>query len=173
LFGRWIRSVKYNNPSSVFESKLANAKMYICIGTDLFHTPPSVRDAIIAAAEGEGYSVAVDAPFAGAVVPLSSYQQDRRILSVMIEVNRRLYMDERTGQKRNDFGTVRAAVGRLIVAAAEAAAHRRGGRSIASGRRIAPHRSWKLSLRSTIVAESLMKSASRSGRRSTGPRSGV
>jgi N-formylglutamate amidohydrolase len=46
--------------------------------------------------------------------------------SVMIEVNRQLYMDERTGQKRDDFETVRGTLGRLIVAAAEAAAHRRG-----------------------------------------------
>jgi hypothetical protein len=105
---------------------LANAKTYICVGTDPFHTPPPVRDAIIAAAVGEGCSVAVDVPFAGALVPLSSYQRDRRIPSVMIEVNRHLHMDERTGQKRDDFETVRAAVGQLIVAAAEAAAHRRG-----------------------------------------------
>jgi N-formylglutamate deformylase len=55
------------------------------------------------------------------LVPLSYYGKDRRILSVMIEVNRRLYMDERTEQKRQDFGMVRAAVGRIIVIAAEAA----------------------------------------------------
>jgi anaerobic selenocysteine-containing dehydrogenase len=71
LFGRWIRSVKYNNPNSVFESKLANAKMYICVGTDPFHTTPSVRDAIIAAAEREDYSVAVDVPF-GAFIWMSA-----------------------------------------------------------------------------------------------------
>ena len=94
----------------------------ICIGTDPFHTPSLVRDAIVAAAKTEGYSVAVDAPFAGALVPLSSYRKDRRILSLMIEVNRRLYMDELSGQKTQDFGTVRATVGRLIVTAAEAAA---------------------------------------------------
>jgi N-formylglutamate amidohydrolase len=93
----------------------------ICIGTDTFHTPSAIRDAIVAAAEKEGYSVAVDAPFAGALVPLSSYQTDRRILSVMIEVNRRLYMDELSGQKTPDFGTVRATIGRLIMVAAEAA----------------------------------------------------
>jgi N-formylglutamate deformylase len=93
----------------------------ICIGTDAFHTPPQVRDSIVAAAKEEGYSVAVDAPFSGALVPLSSYQTDRRILSVMIEVNRRLYMDELSGQKTQDFGTVRAAIGRLVIAAAEAA----------------------------------------------------
>lgn len=86
----------------------------ICIGTDPFHTPLSVRDAIVAAAEEVGYSVAVDAPFAGALVPLSSYRKDRRVLSVMIEVNRRLYMDEGTGQKKTEFETVGAAVGRII-----------------------------------------------------------
>jgi N-formylglutamate amidohydrolase len=75
----------------------------------------------LAAAKEVGYSVAVDVPFAGALVPLSSYQTDRRILSVMIEVNKRLYMDELSGQKTHDFGTVRAAIGRLVIAAAEAA----------------------------------------------------
>jgi N-formylglutamate amidohydrolase len=69
------------------------------LGSDEFHTPLSVRDAILTAAEEGGYSVAVDAPFAGALVPLSSYQTDRRILSVMIEVNRRLYVDEHSGVK--------------------------------------------------------------------------
>jgi N-formylglutamate deformylase len=92
----------------------------ICIGTDSFHTPSRVRDAIVAAAEEEGYSVAVNAPFAGALVPLSGYQKDRRVWSVMIEVNRRLYMDEVSGLKRHGFEKVRAAVGRLIVTATEA-----------------------------------------------------
>jgi N-formylglutamate deformylase len=65
--------------------------------------------------------VLVDAPFAGALVPLVSFRKDRRVLSVMIEVNRRLYMDENTGLKRPDFEQVRAAVGRLIIAAADEA----------------------------------------------------
>ncbi len=92
-----------------------------CIGTDPFHTPSVIRDAIVAAVKEEGYSVTVDAPFSGALVPLSSYRKDRRILSVMIEVNRRLYMDEHSGLKKNDFDQVSAAVGRLIVTATEAA----------------------------------------------------
>ncbi|MDQ1390448.1 MAG: N-formylglutamate deformylase [Acidobacteriaceae bacterium] len=93
-----------------------------CIGTDSFHTPPALRDAIFAAIEDEEYSVTVDAPFAGALVPLSSCRKDNRILSVMIEVNRRLYMDEESGMKKHDFGRVSAVVGRLIVTAAEVAA---------------------------------------------------
>jgi N-formylglutamate deformylase len=94
----------------------------ICIGTDAFHTPLLIRDAIVAAVEEEGLSVNVDAPFAGALVPLSSYRKDGRILSVMIEVNRRVYMDEHSGLKNQNFGQVYSAVGRLIVTAAEAAA---------------------------------------------------
>jgi N-formylglutamate deformylase len=93
----------------------------ICIGTDSFHTPSLIHDAIIASTKEESYSVAVDAPFAGALVPLASYRNDRRVLSVMIEVNRRLYMDEHSGLKKQDLGQVCATVGRLIVTAAEAA----------------------------------------------------
>jgi hypothetical protein len=71
----------------------------------------------------DAYSVALDAPFAGALVPLSAYVKDGRVSSVMIEVNRRLYMDELSGQKARNFATVQeASVGRLIVAAAEAEA---------------------------------------------------
>ena len=92
-----------------------------CIGTDPFHTPSSVCVAIVAAVKEAGYSVTIDAPFAGALVPLASYRTDRRILSVMIEVNRRLYMDEHSGPKNRAFEQVRAVVGQLIVTAAEAA----------------------------------------------------
>src|SRR5260370_28484448 len=92
-----------------------------CIGTDPFHTPPSVRGAIVAAVKEAGYSVTIDAPFAGALVPLASYRTDRRILSVMIEVNRRLYMDEHSGLKKQDFGQVCATVGSLIVTPAQPA----------------------------------------------------
>jgi N-formylglutamate amidohydrolase len=95
-----------------------------CVGTDAFHTPPLIRDAIVAAAKDAGYSVTVDTPFAGALVPLAFYRNDRRIWSVMIEVNRRLYMDEHSGAKGPRFEEVRAVLARLIVAAAEAAVGR-------------------------------------------------
>jgi len=53
-------------------------------------------------------------------VPLSAYQKDPRVLSVMIEVKRRLYMDEESGLKNPSFGKVSATLGRLIMKAAEA-----------------------------------------------------
>jgi hypothetical protein len=70
--------------------------------------------------------VAVDEPFSGALVPLASYRKDRRIWSVMVEVNRGAYMDEQSGLANQEFEQVRATVGELIVTAAEAAVHDRG-----------------------------------------------
>jgi hypothetical protein len=52
-----------------------------------------VRDATVAAAENAGYSVTIDTPFAGALVPLASYRKDHRILSLMIEVRPQLPRD--------------------------------------------------------------------------------
>jgi len=45
-----------------------------------------------------------------------------RIWSVMVEVNRGVYMDEHSGLTNQGFEHVRAVLGRLIVTAAEAAA---------------------------------------------------
>jgi len=105
-----------------YELDQTSERADICIGTDTFHTPSPVHDAIVEAAKGEGYSVAADAPFAGALVPLSSYRKDRRVLSVMIEVNRRLYMNEHSGVKVAGFAKVQATLGRLIMRAADVAA---------------------------------------------------
>ena len=93
-----------------------------CVGTDPFHTPSPIRDAIVAAANDLGYSITVDAPFSGALVPLAFYRKNHRVRSVMIEVNRRMYMDENSGLKNREFEQVRGAVGQLIETAAEAAA---------------------------------------------------
>jgi N-formylglutamate deformylase len=98
----------------------------ICIGTDSFHTPTSVRDALVTAVNDLGFSVAVDAPFAGALVPVAAYRKDWRVLSVMIEVNRRLYMDEHSGAKNDNFENIRAAMKYLITTAAHATAAQTG-----------------------------------------------
>jgi hypothetical protein len=49
----------------------------------------------------------------------ASYRNDHRILSVMIEVNRRIYMDEQSGLKEQTFEQTSDLIGKLIVAAAE------------------------------------------------------
>jgi N-formylglutamate deformylase len=75
----------------------------ICIGTDAFHTAAALRDAFVASFERAGFDVAVDTPFAGALVPSRHYRADPRVQAVMVEVNRRLYLDEATGRPLSGF----------------------------------------------------------------------
>jgi N-formylglutamate deformylase len=63
----------------------------ICIGTDAYHTSAGLKDCLLKVFEGSGYHVAIDSPFSGTIVPLKHYHKDKKVASVMIEVNRSLY----------------------------------------------------------------------------------
>ena len=95
----------------------------ICVGTDPFHTPPHLRDAAVHFFEAAGWRVAVDRPFSGALVPLRFYGTDARVKSVMVEVNRCLYMNEASGDRLASFdevaGRLRKALGQLTAQTVE------------------------------------------------------
>jgi hypothetical protein len=44
-----------------------------------------------------GSHVAVDRPFAGALVPMRVYRTDTRVRAIMVELRRGLYVDEQSG----------------------------------------------------------------------------
>jgi N-formylglutamate amidohydrolase len=62
-----------------------------------------------------GLSTGVNAPFAGAYVPLKYYQADARVASVMLEIRRDVYMDERSlAIDGNAFEQLRVALQKLV-----------------------------------------------------------
>jgi len=67
----------------------------ICIGTDDVHTPSGLRDRVIDGFTAKGYDVKENSPYSGTIVPLSMYG-DKRVSSIMIEINKKLYMNGRT-----------------------------------------------------------------------------
>jgi N-formylglutamate deformylase len=87
----------------------------VCIGTDPFHTPPELAEAIAAAFTREGLIVGRNRPFAGTMVPAARYRTDARVSSVMIEVRRGLYCDEESGAPSADFDQVRGMIERAVV----------------------------------------------------------
>lgn len=101
-----------------YEDSSATPRPEICIGTDPDHTPDWLRDAALATFATEGFHVAADTPFAGALVPSKFFRKDFDVFSVMVEVNRGLYMDETTGDWLPDAqrvrGRLRHALERLI-----------------------------------------------------------
>lgn len=77
----------------------------ICLGTDPAHTPASLVRSLEDVCKARGWSVGVNRPYAGTVVPLSRHRVDTRVSSVMIEVNRRLYLvDEPTDISKDPVG---------------------------------------------------------------------
>jgi N-formylglutamate deformylase len=74
-----------------------------CIGTDRFHTPEALARSIAITLEKMGYSAELNRPYDGALVPMEFWGKDGRVASIMVEINRRLYMDEMTGMKIGQF----------------------------------------------------------------------
>ena len=87
----------------------------ICIGTDNFHTPKKLERSFIRQFEAAGFSTALNAPFAGSLVPMPFYQMDSRVSSVMIEVNRALYCDEKTGEVTANFDQVAMQIKKCLI----------------------------------------------------------
>lgn len=78
----------------------------ICIGVDTFHTPSVLQKACEKAFREAGFDVAIDRPFAGSIVPMKFYRENWHVRTIMIEVRRDLYMNERTGERLAEFGTI-------------------------------------------------------------------
>lgn len=74
-----------------------------CIGTDRFHTREELVEKIEEFIKSSGYTVKIDNPYSGTIVPSKYYQKNNNVQSVMIEVNRKLYMDEITGEKTQGY----------------------------------------------------------------------
>ena len=54
-----------------------------------------------------GWRVERNRPYDGTMVPGSFLHKDARVHSIMVEVNRSLYMNEDTGERSAGFGKVR------------------------------------------------------------------
>jgi len=86
----------------------------ICIGTDNFHTSEKLKNSFGELFEGLNLTVKYNEPFKGSIVPLKFYNKDKRVQSVMIEVRRDLYMNEKTGVKNNKFQEIKYILNNII-----------------------------------------------------------
>jgi N-formylglutamate amidohydrolase len=100
----------------LFEEHKDKVRPDICIGTDDFHTPSAIRDSLLRLFQRDGYSVAVNHPFSGCIVPLPFYGKNRNVYSVMIELNRKLYMDEPTGKTISGYPVLKKQLADIVFA---------------------------------------------------------
>jgi N-formylglutamate amidohydrolase len=85
----------------------------ICLGTDRFHTPQWVTDLVKVQFEKSGYDVGINFPYEGTMVPMSLYNKDRRLISLMIEINRRIYLTDDYQIISNKFDALRECINNI------------------------------------------------------------
>ncbi len=86
----------------------------ICIGTDEFHTPAWLSDIAERSFREHRFIVSLNAPFSGTLVPSGYYRREAKVMSIMIEINRRLYMREPYGSRNDSFVAVRMALQKIV-----------------------------------------------------------
>jgi N-formylglutamate amidohydrolase len=89
----------------------------ICIGTDAFHTPATLAQFLSDALAIAGYEVGLDSPFSGSMVPTAYFKKDRRVISVMLEVRRDLYLLEQSGSPNTEFERISAEIRQCLLQA--------------------------------------------------------
>jgi N-formylglutamate amidohydrolase len=120
--GRALVLDAHSFPSSPFPFEDPSlARPDVCLGFEAPHVPGELVAALGARCRDRGLSVAHNEPFAGSYVPLSRYGRDARVGSVMVELNRRLYCDEATGERSAGFAATAGLVSDLVALAADAA----------------------------------------------------
>lgn len=120
-FGRCVLIDVHSYPSAPlpYERHADAPRPPLCIGTHPLHTPPTVRDAVADLAAAAGLASGLDTPFAGTFVP-TAHLGDPRVVSVMLEIRRDTYLDERTVTPHPgeaDVATLVAAVASALVGA--------------------------------------------------------
>lgn len=86
----------------------------ICLGTDAYHTPEDLIKFIRNFFEEINLTTEINSPFKGCYVPAKFLHREKHVKSIMIEINRELYMDEDTGEKNDSFVEIKSNIRRLI-----------------------------------------------------------
>lgn len=89
--------------NEVLPHEESNIRPDICLGTDNFHTSIELLMNVHDCFKKEGLNVVINKPFSGTMVPLRYYRKDKRIQSIMIEINRKLYLDENFRKNENFY----------------------------------------------------------------------
>ena len=86
----------------------------ICLGYDSYHGPKEILDGLTDIIKGQGFSVSHNTPFSGSYVPGKFYRKNHKVKSLMIEINRGTYMDERMGTKGLRFEKMKRVVSKIL-----------------------------------------------------------
>lgn len=77
------------------------------IGTDLFHTNEHLYAKTKHFFKDRGIEVSINSPYSGTIVPMEHYKMNENVHSIMIEVNRKLYLKDNSNIKSENYPVVK------------------------------------------------------------------
>ena len=104
----------FPDKSYYFNSDFNQSRPDICIGTDEFHTPKILVEKVKCFFLSKGYNVQVNNPYSGSIVSLKHYKKNKNVSSIMIEINRKLYMHE-DGFKTEHYDDLKRELTELLI----------------------------------------------------------
>jgi N-formylglutamate deformylase len=116
LFGKALIIDCHSYPSNPLKRDLdKNSKRPdFNIGTDSFHTPQHLIDLSVSFFENAGYTLGLDWPYKGSIVPLEHFSKNKNVMTIMLEINRALYLNEPTNEKSERYHEVKNITGEFI-----------------------------------------------------------
>jgi len=85
-----------------------------CIGTDNYHTSDILAETATGFLNSSGYKTEINRPYSGSIVPMKYYLKNKRVHSLMIEVNKRLYLKNGSLDKSKDFLKIKSVCEEII-----------------------------------------------------------
>ena len=73
------------------------------IGFDPFHCNQNLVNEAQSFLQAKGYTVGINRPYSGSLVPDPWYLKDKSVQSIMLEVNRKLYLEENKQHKSSSY----------------------------------------------------------------------
>ena len=80
------------------------------IGIDPYHTPEYLVRISKEYFSGKGYSLGLNWPYSGSIVPIAYYQKSKSVESIMLEINRALYLKGSGKERSEDYTEVKQVV---------------------------------------------------------------
>ncbi len=84
------------------------------IGTDPIHTPQRLIDISKGFFNEKNLTLGVDYPFSGAIVPIEHYGKNKNVASIMLEINRKLYLKNNSNEKSENYEATKKIVQEYI-----------------------------------------------------------
>lgn len=84
----------------------------ICIGYEDYHIDKELIEII--KKEFSEYKIGLNTPYSGSLVPMRYWQKDKRVKSVMIEINKRVYTKEDNKTKSKNFIEIKNKIDNIL-----------------------------------------------------------